>query len=107
MTATHQKAHVVEDIDVIGRGQVMNMVHVADKTEMKKAVIDKPGEVEGGKGKVDLDLSNKLVVDSLMMESILKVGDEDTVVAMSKTLRKGGIIERWTHAAYAISLGER
>ena len=93
MTTIHQQVDTVEDIIVIGAGQKVNMMQVADKTEMKKAVIDKPGEVEGGKGKIDLDLSNKLVVDGPMMESILKVGNEDIVVAMSKALRKGGTIE--------------
>ena len=77
---------------MIGAGQKVNVMQVADKIEMKKAVIDKPGEVEGGKGKEDLDLSNKLVVDGFMIESILKVGDKDTTVAMSKAL-KGGTIE--------------
>lgn len=84
---------MVEDTNAIGAGQKMNMMQVADETEMKKVVIDNHREVEGGKGKVDLDLSNRLVVDGLMMESILKVGEEDIVVTTSKALWRGGTTE--------------
>jgi hypothetical protein len=92
---------MTEDTNVIHAGQKVNVVPVADETEMKKAVIGNHGEVEEGKEKVDLDIIKKLVVEGLMMESIFKVGDEDIVVTTSKAWKRGsmgnmevGIMER-------------